>query len=60
MNRIPMVIYSLRLSAWHARQARLLGGGNMSKGVRQAIEAVANKKEEPRLLFPLDAREKES
>lgn len=38
----PMSIYSVRLSAWHARKARMLAQGNMGDGIRTAIErAVA-------------------
>lgn len=30
--------YNARISAWHARTARKLGDGNLSAGIRLAIE----------------------
>jgi len=41
---VAMDAYSVRLTAWHARQARRLGGGEVSAGVRKAIELAAKKK----------------
>jgi hypothetical protein len=34
----PMTNYTARTTAWHARQARRIGGGNFSEGVRMAVE----------------------
>jgi len=41
---VPMDAYSVRLTAWHARQARRIGNGEVSEGIRAAIELAANKK----------------
>ena len=30
--------YNSRLTAWHARQGRKLGNGNLSEGIRRALE----------------------
>ena len=35
--------YNARLSAWHARMARKIGEGNLSEGVRKAIEYFIEK-----------------
>jgi len=37
----PMEIYSVRLTAWHARHARRLGMGNLGRGIRIAIERAS-------------------
>jgi len=37
----PMEIYSVRLTAWHARHARRLGMGNLGRGIRIAIEKAS-------------------
>ena len=34
----PMDAYNIRLTANQARKSRKLGGGNMAKGARRAIE----------------------
>jgi len=34
----PMTNYTARITAWHARMARRIGAGNLSEGVRLAIE----------------------
>jgi len=36
----PMDVYSYRLPAWHARQARLIGYGSGGRGIRTAIETM--------------------
>gem|GEM_PF-6743873 len=36
----PMDAYQARMTAWHARQARKLGEGNLSAGIRFCIEYV--------------------
>lgn len=36
----PMQTFTLRLPFWHARVARNLGNGNMSEGIRLALEAM--------------------
>ena len=41
----PMDTYYNRLTAWHARKARKIGEGNLSKGVRIAIEIAVRKLE---------------
>ena len=33
-----MDVYSCRLTAWHARKARRVGGGNLAEGIRKLIE----------------------
>jgi hypothetical protein len=35
---VAMEVYYARLTATHARLARRLGGGNLSEGIRVAIE----------------------
>lgn len=37
----PMDSTALRLTNWHRRMARRVGGGNMSEGARKAIEEAA-------------------
>lgn len=37
---------SVRLSYWHVRRARKLGDGNVSDGIRYAIETAKEKDEE--------------
>lgn len=37
----PMDSTTLRLTTWHRRMARKIGGGSMSGGAREAIEEVA-------------------
>lgn len=37
----PMDQYAVRLTAWHGLVAREAGGGNVSRGVRLALEAWA-------------------
>lgn len=40
--------YNARLTAWHARMARKIGNGNLSAGLRLAIEfAVQNELDLP-------------
>lgn len=34
----PMDVYPIRMTAAHARRARKIGQGNLSKGVRKSIE----------------------
>jgi hypothetical protein len=36
----PMDAYSVKLTSWHARMARRLGSGNLSRGMRIALEIV--------------------
>jgi len=43
--------YDVRMTAAHARRARKIGKGNLSDGVRQAIEAV-----DPELGIPDERR----
>lgn len=38
VQQCPLDGYSVRLTAWHARQARKLGNGELGEGVRRAIE----------------------
>jgi hypothetical protein len=40
----PLDNYNARLSAWHARVARKIGDGNLSSGIRKAIEYMVEKK----------------
>lgn len=42
----PMDVYNTRMTAKHARIARTYGGGNLSKGVRYAIEFLHRTREE--------------
>ena len=44
--------YSVRLTAWHARQARKIGNGNMGDGIRLCIEEKIRGEELE--LIPLD------
>jgi len=39
----PLDNYNARLSAWHARMARKIGEGNLSGGIRKAIEYFIRK-----------------
>jgi len=32
--------YNARITSWHARAARKIGGGNLSAGIRLAIETA--------------------
>ena len=34
----PMSNYTARFTAWHARMARRVGEGNLSEGLRKALE----------------------
>lgn len=43
----PMSVYPVRLTAAHAIAARRIGAGNLSDGVRMAVEAC---KENPSML----------
>jgi len=43
----PMNNYTARLTAWHARLARRLGDGNLSAGLRLAVESFAGRKDMP-------------
>lgn len=36
----PLDVYSIRITAFHARMARQLGNGNLSNGIRLALERV--------------------
>jgi hypothetical protein len=36
----PMDVYPIRITAAHARKARKAGKGNLSRGIRQAIEKM--------------------
>ena len=36
----PLNITSVRLSDWHERQAKKLGRGTISKGIRRALEST--------------------
>lgn len=36
---------SVRLSYWHVRRARKLGNGNVSDGIRYAIETAEERKD---------------
>jgi hypothetical protein len=36
-----MDLYGVRLPSWHARMARRIGLGNLSRGIRIAIEKMA-------------------
>ena len=40
-QRDPLIAQSVRLTLWHVRAARRIGGGNVSDGIRLAIERVA-------------------
>lgn len=40
-QREPMDAYAVRLTAWHARMARRLGQGNLSRGIRITIEKLS-------------------
>ena len=42
----PMDNYNARLTAWHARMARKVGDGNLSLGLRIAIEFVVRNSED--------------
>jgi hypothetical protein len=44
-QRDSMDVYTMRLTSWHARMARRLGQGNLSRGVRLAIERFLKIKE---------------
>lgn len=46
----PMDVYSYRLGARHAREAREIGDGDGSEGVRQAIEETAARRRQERLI----------
>lgn len=48
--------YPVRMTGAHARRARQLGGGNMSAGVRLALEVTAAPEERRR--GPADRRKK--
>lgn len=37
---VAMDVYNVRLTAQHARHARILGGRNLSEGIRRAIAAA--------------------
>jgi hypothetical protein len=39
-----MDVYGVRLPCWHARMARRLGLGNLSRGIRIAIEKAMGEK----------------
>lgn len=48
---VPINVYSVRLPAWYAIRARRLGDGNMSNGIRIAIDrAVKEMKDFDELL----------
>lgn len=36
----PMCVRSVRLTFWHIRRAKRIGSGNLSEGVRIAIECT--------------------
>jgi hypothetical protein len=40
----PMEVFSVCLTAWHVRQARRMGSGNMSMGIRIAIESYEKRR----------------
>ena len=44
--RDPLVSQSVRLTLWHIRAARRIGGGNVSDGIRAAIERFAQSGEQ--------------
>lgn len=41
----PLVSQSVRLTLWHVRAARRIGGGNASDGIRLAIERCSQAEE---------------
>lgn len=43
---MAMDAFSIRLTAWHARQARKIGGGELGSGVRKAIEEMVRRSKE--------------
>lgn len=51
-----MDVYPVRMTAAHARRARKVGNGNLSEGVRQALEEPAPFVE--RRVGPVDRRKK--
>lgn len=54
---VPMDTYPVRMTAAHARHARRKGEGNLSQGVRLAIEETEGEREERR-TGPKDRRRK--
>lgn len=36
----PMDVYTVRLTATHARKARRIGAGNLGQGLRDALDAA--------------------
>ncbi len=53
-----MDVYPVRMTAAHARKARKQGAGNLSEGVRQAIESLDRPTQEERRQGPRDRRRK--
>jgi hypothetical protein len=45
-ERDPLISQAFRLTLWHIRAARRLGGGNASEGVRRAIERAVQEGED--------------
>lgn len=45
---VAMDAYSVRLTAWHARQVRRIGGGELGQGMREVIEAYVKAEKEKR------------
>ena len=41
----PLRLISVRLPFWHTQIAKKLGSGNMSRGIRIALEGTKKKKE---------------
>jgi hypothetical protein len=41
LDDLPMDVYSVRLTPYHARMARLIGSGNMTEGIRTSIELAS-------------------
>lgn len=39
----PMKVVALRLTNWHTRKAKKIGDGNLSEGVRVALESYDSK-----------------
>ena len=46
-QRGSMDVYAVRLTAWHARMARRLGHGNLSRGIRLALEKILKPADPP-------------
>lgn len=40
----PMRVHSIRMTCWHVRKAKKLGDGEVSDGVRYALELASNEK----------------